>query len=70
MKKLFVVILIAGLCACSSTGSSTKRSVTQEQCDMLEGVERDGCLTELSRKQDRERERQKKKALCGTRLEC
>ena len=70
MKKLFVVILISGLCACSSTGSSTKRSVTQEQCDMLEGVERDGCLTELSREQDRARERQKKRALCGTRLDC
>ncbi len=70
MKKLCIFMLVLGLCACSGTGNSSKKSVTQEQCDMLEGIERDGCLTELSRKQDRERERQKKKALCGTRLEC
>jgi len=70
MKIFFVALLITGLCACASNGSSAKRSVTQEQCDLLEGVERDSCLRELSLKEHRERERQKKKALCGTRLEC
>lgn len=70
MKRFFVALLITGLCACASNGSPAKKPVTQEQCDMLEGVERDGCLTELSRIQDRERKRQNMKALCGTRLDC
>lgn len=70
MKKLFLALLITGLCACASNDSPTKKPTTQAQCDILEGVEREGCLRDVSRMQDRERDRQKKKLMCGARLDC
>jgi len=71
MKKLLVVLMVSGLFACATDGTSTtKRPTKKEQCDVLEGAERDGCLREVDRMQEREKERQKKRLLCNSRLDC
>lgn len=71
MKIVIIVLLISGLCACASNDSATKKLSKQEQCELLNSPERESCLSDLERrKEERERDRQKNKVMCNSRLVC
>jgi len=71
MKILMIALLISGLFACASNDPSTKGLSKKEKCELLDSPARESCLTDIERRQEeRERDRQKNKVMCNSRLTC